>query len=168
MPENALLSGLVVLDLAQEPGRTAARILGDLGATVVRIADAADNGALRGLVWDAGKEQAAVDRLDELLGAAHVVIDTPLAPGAMRVDPSRAPQAVWVSVTPFGLEGPRAGWRASDLGVMASSGNMYATADPDRAPVRPTEPASFAHGAPEAALAALTALASGRPHHVDL
>src|SRR5207302_2676084 len=47
-------------------------------------------------------------------------------------------------------------------------GNMYATGDPDRAPVRPTEPASFAHGAPEAALAALTALASGRPHHVDL
>jgi crotonobetainyl-CoA:carnitine CoA-transferase CaiB-like acyl-CoA transferase len=166
MPENALLSGLVVLDLAQEPGRTGARILGDLGATVVRIEE--DDGSLRALVWDAGKEQATADCLDELLGAAHVVIDTPMAPGAMRVDPSRAPQAVWVSVTPFGLEGPRAGWRVSDLGVMASSGNMYATGDPDRAPVRPNQPASYAHGAPETALAALTGLASGRPHHVDL
>jgi benzylsuccinate CoA-transferase BbsF subunit len=34
--------------------------------------------------------------------------------------------------------------------------------------VRCTEPTSYAHGGPEAALAALTALASGRPHLVDL
>ena len=37
----------------------------------------------------------------------------------------KAPRAVWVSVTPFGLEGPRAGWRAGNLGVMAASGNMW-------------------------------------------
>src|SRR5206468_279906 len=81
---------------------------------------------------------------------------------------SDAPDAVWVDVTPFGLDGPRAGWRASDLGVMASTGNMYATGDPDRAPVRPAQPASVAHGGPEIAFAALTGLASGRPQHVDL
>ena len=52
---------------------------------------------------------------------------------------------------------PRASWRASDLGVMALSGNMFATGDPDRAPVRCTEPASYAHTAGEAAYAALTA-----------
>src|SRR5438105_10883608 len=127
MGENALLSGLLVLDLAQEPGRTGARILGDLGAHVVRIAAAEDDGSLRALVWDAGKERASEDRLDELLAAAHVVIDTPLEPRAMRIDPARAPHAVWVSVSAFGLEGPRSSWRASDLGVMASSGNMFGT-----------------------------------------
>src|SRR5436190_6777315 len=125
MSENALLSGLLVLDLAEEPGRTGARILGDLGATVVRIG--ADDGSLRGRIWDAGKEQAGADRLDELLAEADVVIATPLAPNSPAADRRNAPLAVWVDVTPFGLDGPRSGWRASDLGVMASSGNMYAT-----------------------------------------
>jgi len=164
--ENALLSGLLVLDLAEEPGRTGARILGDLGATVVRV-DGKD-GSLRGLTWDAGKARAGAERLAELLAAADIVIATPFAPGAVEADRGRAPQAVWVDVTPFGLEGPRAGWRGSDLGVMASSGNMYSTGDPDRPPVRCTEPTSYAHGGPETALAALTGLASGRPQHVDL
>ena len=166
MPESALLSGLLVLDLAEEPGRTGTRLLGDLGATVVRIGG--DDGSLRALIWDAGKALAGADRLDELLAAADVVIATPFAPRAPQVDRRRAPQAVWVDVTPFGLDGPRAGWRASDLGVMAATGNMFATGDPDRPPVRPSQPASTGHGGPETALAALTALASGRHQHVDL
>jgi benzylsuccinate CoA-transferase BbsF subunit len=45
---------------------------------------------------------------------------------------------------------------------------MYATGDPDRAPVRPAWPASVSHGGPEITFAALTGLASGRPQHVDL
>jgi len=166
MSENALLSGLLVVDLAEEPGRTGARLLGDLGATVVRVGP--DDQSLRGRVWDAGKVMASEEQLDELLAAADVVITTPFAPGARPVDRGKAPQAVWIAVTPFGLDGPRSAWRASDLGVMAASGNMYATGDPDRPPVRCTEPTSYAHGVPETALAALTALASGRPHLVDL
>ena len=71
-------------------------------------------------------------------------------------------------VTPFGRDGPRAGWRASDLGVMASTGNMYCTGDPDRAPVRCTEPTAWSHVGPEAVVAALSALASGRPQVVDV
>jgi crotonobetainyl-CoA:carnitine CoA-transferase CaiB-like acyl-CoA transferase len=51
---------------------------------------------------------------------------------------------------------------------MASSGNMYATGDPDRAPVRCSEPSGYAHTGPEAAMAALTGLASGRPQRIDL
>ena len=49
---------------------------------------------------------------------------------------------------------------------MASSGNMYSTGDPDRAPVRCTEPTAYAHTGPEAAFAALTGVASGRPQRV--
>src|SRR5207237_8628607 len=45
---------------------------------------------------------------------------------------------------------------------------MYATGDPDRAPVRPAWPASVAHAGPEIAFAALTGLASGRPQHVNV
>ena len=166
MPEDALLRGLLVLDLAAEPGRTGARLLGDLGARVVRISS--EDRSLRGEIWDAGKEVALPEDLDELLAAADVVIETPFEPGAPVLDSTRAPQAVWVSVTPFGLTGPRARWRASNLGVMAASGNMFATGDPDRPPVRCTEPTAYAHGGPETALAALTAVASGRPQRVDL
>ncbi len=45
---------------------------------------------------------------------------------------------------------------------------MFATGDPDRAPVRCTEPASYAHTAGEAAFAALSALWSGIPQRVDV
>ncbi len=103
-----------------------------------------------------------------MLAAADVVFDSPGAVGAHELDPERAPGAAWVSITPFGLDGPRSAWRASDLGVMAASGNMFATGDPDRAPVRCTEPASYAHTAGEAAFAALSALWSGKPQRVDV
>src|SRR5712691_9581676 len=150
----------------------AARILGDLGAEVTRVACAVSGRAVDRLAWDAGKRLVSIgpddDDLSELLAAADVVIDTPGWPGALELDPSRAPSAVWVSVTPFGRDGPRSSWRASDLGVMASAGNMYSTGDPDRAPVRCTEPTAYAHTGPEAAFAALTALWSGVPQQVDV
>src|SRR5437870_1612417 len=50
------------------------------------------------------------------------------------------------SITPFGQTGPRAAWRGSDLTVVATSGNLYATGDPDRAPVRCSLPVSYYHG----------------------
>jgi crotonobetainyl-CoA:carnitine CoA-transferase CaiB-like acyl-CoA transferase len=173
VPEG-LLEGLHVLDLADDPGARAARILGDLGATVTRVVPATGD-PLRGNVaraWNAGKDVRALvaddPALDEYLHSADIVFDTPFARGVHVLDPARAPGAVWVSITPFGRTGPRAEWRAADLGVMASSGNMFCTGDPDRAPVRCTEPTGYAHTGPEAAFAALTALWSGYPHRVDL
>src|SRR6266545_1222786 len=174
---EALLSGTRVVDLAGEPAAMAGRILGDLGAEVVLVEPAGGHPlrALphRFLAWGAGKTSVEVDgpddpRLADLLATADAVIDSPGFPGAFELDPKSAPHAVWASVTPFGRTGPRAGWRASDLGVMAASGNMYCTGDPDRAPVRCTEPSGYAHVGPETAFAALTALASGHPHRVDV
>jgi benzylsuccinate CoA-transferase BbsF subunit len=45
---------------------------------------------------------------------------------------------------------------------------MYCTGDPDRAPVRCTEPTAYAHTGGEAAFAALTALWTGVPQRVDV
>src|SRR5437762_1517168 len=163
---DPLLDGLVVADLAAEPAQMAGRILATLGARVVKVGDPKPD--LRSRAWAAGKEVVGEDDLDGLLAETDVVIDTPLHPGALRIDPARAPDAVWVSVTPFGLTGPRAGWLANDLGVMAATGNMYGTGDPDRAPLRCREPTAYAHGGPEAAFAALSALATNRPQRVDL
>src|SRR5689334_13411170 len=171
---QSLLDGVVVVDLGDEPAARAARVLGDLGATVLRIVPP-DGGALDG--WRAGAwaYRSTVSSLgvgdpafDQALGYADIVFDTPGARDVHHIDPSRAPQAVWVSITPFGATGPRAGWRASDLGVMAASGNMYCTGDADRAPVRCTDPTAYAHTGPEAAFAALTALWTGRPQFVDV
>jgi crotonobetainyl-CoA:carnitine CoA-transferase CaiB-like acyl-CoA transferase len=174
---EALLAGTRVVDLAGEPAAMASRVLADLGADVILVEPPTGHPmrALphRFLAWGAGKASFVVDapddpRLDELLATADAVIDTPGFPGAFELDPERAPNAVWVSVTPFGRTGPRAAWRASDVGVMAASGNMYATGDPDRPPVRCSEPSGYAHVGAETAFAVLTGLASGRPQRVDV
>ena len=169
-----LLDGLQVLDLGHDPAARAARILGDLGAAVVRVVPPSGDplGGNVARAWNAGKDVRALEpgdnELRELLAAADVVFDTPGFAGLHALDPSAAPNAVWVRITPFGAKGPRSDWRATDLGVMAASSNMYATGDPDRAPVRCTEPTAYAHTGPEAAFAALTARWTGRPQSVDV
>jgi len=180
-----MLQGIKVLDLAGEPLAMTGRILSDLGAEVVKLeppggdplrqAPPLDPGcgvSLRFIAWNAGKvsiEGLATDaRVEALLRGADVVIETPRFAGTSELSPTQAPQAIWLKATPFGLDGPRANWRASDLGIMAASGNMYATGSPDRAPIRCSEPTAYAHASAEAAFAILTALASGRPQVIDL
>ena len=182
-----LLDGVRVVDLAGEPAAMASRLLADLGADVVKVeppqgdplrreapfAGGDPQGrSLRFAAWNAGKRgfscEAGDPRLDSVLAGADIVIQTPGWPGVLEVEPSRAPGAVWVRVTPFGAEGPHSDWRASDLGVMAASGNLYVTGFPDRAPVRSAEPCGYAHVGPEVAFAALTGFASGRPQVIDV
>lgn len=185
---SALLEGIRVVDVAAEPGQIAGRLLADLGADVVKLepqggdslrgvgpfidARRDSEASLRFFAWNAGKTSIVCDpddrRFDALLAGADVVLDTPGWPGAFQLDPDRAPEAVWVRITPFGLSGPRAAWRATDLGAMAASGNMYATGFPDRAPLRCSEPSAYAHVGPEAAMAALAGLASGRAQVIDV
>ena len=167
-----VLEGIRVVDLTGESGALAARVLADLGATVTRP-EPLDGGHFsrqphRHAAWTARTDvrRMAVDdpALDALLAEADVV----LATRGHGVDTDRAPQAVWVHLSPFGLTGPRAGWRAGDLGILASTGNLFATGDPDRPPVRCAEPVAFAHAGPEAAFAALTGLVTGRPQQIDV
>jgi crotonobetainyl-CoA:carnitine CoA-transferase CaiB-like acyl-CoA transferase len=172
-----LLAGLRVIDLAGEPGQWCGRILADLGAQVVKV-EGPDGDPLRRFphrfaALNAGKLAAPAGApqhpsVAALLSGADVVVTTPGWPGAADVDSGLAPQAIWVEITPFGATGPRAGWRASDLGVMAATGNLYATGDADRPPVRCSEPVGYAHTGPEAAMAVLTALASGRRQRIDV
>ena len=165
--QSTLLDGIRVVDLAGEPAAIAGRVSADLGADVVRV-EPSSGSSLRGLpydwaAWAAGVRSVVASapddpRLDALLAGADVVIDTPGFPDAWALDVARAPGAVWVHVTPFGSDGPRAGWRASDLGVMASSGNLWGTGYPDRAPVRCVYPTSYAHAGGEVVVAALSGL----------
>ena len=172
---TGLLGDVRVVVLGGEVSARAGRVLADLGADVTRIRPAAGDllAARRAAViaWSAGTHVIAdpgPTQLVDLAQAAHVVIDEPHHDGAVQLDPATAPDTHWLRITPFGLTGPRAHWTATDLGVMAASGNLYATGDPDRAPVRPSEPAAYAHVAGEAAYGAIAALATGRRQIVDL
>ena len=133
MPQT-LLDGVRIVDLAGEPAAMAGRLLADMGAQVVRVepptgdplravAPFVGERSLRFAAWNAGKTSLACEaddpRLDALLAGADVVIQTPGWPGVLEVAPERAPSASWIRVTPFGGDGPRSGWRATDLGVMA-------------------------------------------------
>jgi benzylsuccinate CoA-transferase BbsE subunit len=82
------------------------------------------------------------------------------------------PGLVQCTMTPFGLTGPRAGYAAHDLVLVAMGGNAAMTGDPARAPLRCSLPTSYFHAGPEAAVAILLALFArpmlGRGQLIDL
>lgn len=170
-----MLGGLRVLDLCDPPGWLAGRILSDLGADVALVEPPGGHPgrAMRYAfaALNAGKRSVMDRALGELLAEADVVIDS----GQPSVGAARQRShvdRVWCSITPFGLSGPKASWRASDLGVLAQSGTMFMTGDPDRAPLRCSFPTSWYHGGAEAAAAILAALhhreSTGRGQLVDV
>ncbi len=167
------LEGLVVEDRTPlELGMTG-RILADLGATVVRTGPEGPEAGTDPR-WQAGSRAwraRTVPGDDPSAGELAARADVVLVAPAHGLAPVVAPVpegAVVVRVTPFGAVGPRAGWTASDLGIAAASGNLWATGDDDRPPVRCSAPLSRVHVGAEAALAALAALASGRPGTADV
>jgi crotonobetainyl-CoA:carnitine CoA-transferase CaiB-like acyl-CoA transferase len=168
-----MLGGYKVLDLSGRLGWLAGRILVDLGADVIKVErpgidrDDADwrafNIGKRLLTLDvteaAGQEAilAALPRIDILIETA-----TPGGPEAAWLDPERLAglnlELIHVSVTPYGREGPRAGWRASDLEIMAAGGAMSIVGEPDGTPLRISVPQSYAWAGAHAAAGALVAL----------
>src|SRR5947207_5273843 len=109
-----LLEGLRVLDLGHDAGARAARVLGDLGAEVIRVVPPGGDPLAKNIAraWNAGKQVCSLatddQALDALLADADIVIDEIGIPGTHRLDPGRAPHAVWVRISPLGSAGPRA------------------------------------------------------------
>jgi crotonobetainyl-CoA:carnitine CoA-transferase CaiB-like acyl-CoA transferase len=183
-----MLENVRVLDLTDEPGFLAGKILGDLGADVVKVEPpgghparrsgpfrggapgpersllwAAYNTSKRGIILDLARDDGRSD-FYRLAEAADVLLET-ATPGALdavglgaEVLRSRNPRLVYCAITPFGQTGPRAKFRASDLVVVAMGGNAAMTGDPDRAPLRCTFPTSHYHACAEGALAVVMAL----------
>ena len=82
------------------------------------------------------------------------------------------PRLVYVSITPFGQDGPYSGYAASDLTLSAMGGQMILQGDTDLPPVRITVPQGWLHTATEAAVAALIAhsitVQTGEGQYVDV
>ncbi|MGB5080073.1 MAG: CoA transferase, partial [Burkholderiales bacterium] len=154
-----MLDGVVVLDCTGRLGWLAGRLLADLGAEVAKIE--APDADLQSAEWRAlnvNKRLLRLDlesgagraELDRLAAGADILLATP-APGmptAALFDQARLsainPRLIVVAITPFGLTGPKAGWIASDLEIMAASGAMSLAGEPGGTPLRVSAPQS--HG----------------------
>jgi crotonobetainyl-CoA:carnitine CoA-transferase CaiB-like acyl-CoA transferase len=180
-----MLRGCTVVDATDRLAWLAGRLLADLGADVVKLeAPGFDASGVEWRAFNVNKRLLRIDaatsagaaRVDELAGAATIVLCTPQPGAAGALDPVRLAErhlrAVVVSVTPFGLKGPKAGWRASDLEIMAASGAMSLAGEPDGAPMRVSAPQAYAWAGAQAAVGALIALhyqrRTGRGQLVDV
>jgi crotonobetainyl-CoA:carnitine CoA-transferase CaiB-like acyl-CoA transferase len=161
---DAPLSHLRVVDLTDLRGALAGRLLGDLGADVIKIEPsggdpgrlqppfaggvAAPDRSLPFLYRHANKRGAVIDLYDaagwdrfvELCDRADILLENfgPDGQQRRRLTPAevraRHPHLIHVAMADFGLSGPRAGWRAEPLPAFASSGALFASGFLDRPP----------------------------------
>ena len=167
-----------VLDLTDERCWFAGNLLAQLGADVVLVEP--PGGWPRGYAHDAynrGKRSvvaADADEVADLAAGADIVLHNDATPFVLDLGALREAnkQLITVHITPWGETGPKADWKATDLTLFASSGQLAVTGDSDRPPVRISIPQAWLHASAQAAVAALVALEhrarSGRGQHVDL
>jgi crotonobetainyl-CoA:carnitine CoA-transferase CaiB-like acyl-CoA transferase len=182
-----LLAPFRVLDLSDELGFLCGKILGDLGADVIKIECPGGDPARRlgpfyknqpdpekSLFWFGFNNNKRGITLDiesskgreiflRLAANADFIIDT-FTPGHWdHLDLSYAtlskqnPRLVLVSITPFGQTGPYSKFKASDIEIMALSGCMSLTGGTDRPPLRVPFLPSYVWTGSYAAMGALMA-----------
>jgi crotonobetainyl-CoA:carnitine CoA-transferase CaiB-like acyl-CoA transferase len=175
------------LDLTDEKGFLCGKVLGDLGADVIKIERPGGDPArmigpfykdipdpAKSLYWFAFNMNKRSITLDiqtadgrdvfkRLVKSADFVIES-FDPGHMdglglgyEALSQLDPRIIMTSITPFGQTGPYAHYKASDIALMAMSGFMYIVGEPDRPPVRISFPQAYLHGGVEAALGSMTA-----------
>lgn len=185
MPNSGL--DVRVLELSGPWTASAGRVLSGAGADVVlvegpdghpsRVSD-----SLAFAHWHAGKGSVLLDlstaagreRLLQLVCWADVLLD-PGPPGHLsglglgsEVLAAANRALVHVAVTPFGLNGPRAHWEATDLVLAAVAGIMHQVGEPAGTPLAPPGEQTTQLAGLNAAIAALAALHSGRGQLVDV
>lgn len=176
-----MLQGCTVLDATERLGWLAGRLLGDLGAEVTKLeAPQADLGGAEWRALNVNKRVVRLDpasadgreRVERLARTADIFFCTPHPGDSPAPLLELNPRLVVVAITPFGLTGPKAGWLASDLEIMAAGGAMSLAGEPDGMPVRVSAPQAYAWAGAQAAVGALVAIhhraASGRGQLVDV
>lgn len=175
-----VLAGIRVVDLTDETGAFATRLLADLGAEVVRV-EPPEGSRLRSrapryrqLYLDAGKRSVVLDRTSpdgaaafaRLLASAGAVVETE------RLDPDEVraahPGIVHVTITPFGLDGPWTHWRGNDLIASAASGLAWVCGKPGDPPNQPGGDQAANMTGLVAACGTVFALHAGVATHLDI
>jgi crotonobetainyl-CoA:carnitine CoA-transferase CaiB-like acyl-CoA transferase len=172
------LDGVRVVDLADEVGEAAARLLADLGADTLKIeptggaetrreAPMVDGVSLPFAVRNANKRGLTVD-LDigtglalarAAVGAADIAFLSTDAAEMLDVHAltETNPGLVIVVCTPFGRTGPRAHWRATDRVLYALSGELSRSGRPGDVPLCPPDGLAQATAAAQAAWSGVVA-----------
>ena len=189
-----LLKPYRALDLTGPLGFLCGRILGDLGADVIKIEPPGGDPARRSLssqdlswlAFNANKRGITLDlenptgqalflrlvkKADFLLESFRPGTLEKLGMGYDRLSEEN-PGLILVSITPYGQEGPYSGFQGSDLEIMALGGAMSLAGEEDGEPMRVTVPQAPMWAGAEAAMGALTALAfrsrTNEGQHVDV
>jgi len=183
-----MLNNYRVLDLTDEKGFLCGKILGDLGADVIKIEKPAGDAARqrgpfyhdapdpeKSLPWfalNANKRGITLNLEDpegreifkRLSDKADFVIES-FSPGyteKLGIDykalSARNSRLIMTSITPFGQTGPYKGYKGSDIVILAMSGFMYINGDKDRAPLKMCLDQSYYLGCAQAVAGALLAL----------
>ena len=164
--QEGMLSPYRVLDLTDEKGLFCGKLLGDLGADVIKIEKPGGDDTRKigpffrdeidpekSLFWFAyntGKRGITLDLQNERgrgifkrLAAVSDFIVESFDPGYLEslglgyADLEKTnPGIILISITPFGRTGPYSGFAASDIVAWAMGGRMYPLGDADRPPVR--------------------------------
>lgn len=187
---DALLTGIRVVDLSTPLGEMAGRVLADLGAEVFKVEPPGGAGlrqqALQWAAWTQGKKSVVLDiesaadhgALLDLVAGADILIESWRPGEAERrglgypLLARRNPSLIYLSISPFGQDGPRALRPAGDLTLQASGGLMSFVGEGDRPPLYVPGLQSFCHAGVQAAADALIALCerdrSGLGQHLDV
>jgi crotonobetainyl-CoA:carnitine CoA-transferase CaiB-like acyl-CoA transferase len=183
-----LLSGLRVLDLADERASFCSKLLADMGASVIKVEKPQGDSSRRiGRFWKKSPhperslffwynntnkkgitlnlERSAGKKIFlKLAQKADAVIET-FPPGYLRAlgmdfEALRTvnPRLILVSVTGFGQTGPRSTYSPCDLAVSAFGGQMYVSGSPDTPPLRAFGEQSYYTASLYAAIGVLMAL----------
>nr|WP_271212614.1 CoA transferase [Rhodococcus wratislaviensis]GLK39228.1 CoA transferase [Rhodococcus wratislaviensis] len=140
-------SAIRVVELSSPLSRFAGRILVGLGYEVVLVEPPEGDPTRRELDghtfthWHAGKKSVAIDvetavgraELARLVAGADVYLDGS-AVGDEPIEPAPGP-VVHVRVTPFGVDGPRRQWCATDLTLAALGGMLAQVGEADGPPL---------------------------------
>jgi benzylsuccinate CoA-transferase BbsE subunit len=186
---EGMLSPYRVLDLTNERGFLCGKLLGDLGADVIKIEKPEGDPARRlgpfyqddpdpekSLYWigfNTNKRGITLDIetadgqeiFKRLVRKADFVVES-FDPGYMdRLGLGYSnlsqinPGIIMASISNFGQTGPYKDFKASDIVLWALSGIGYLTGDADRPPLTTSFPISYFFGATSAAVGSLVALA---------
>ncbi len=156
------LSGLRVVDHTDMRGALCGRILGDLGAEVIRVPPVPDPDDLAHAHRNANKAAGDLTEWEELTSAADLLIDNSGLDLENLAD--RHPSLVVVALTDMGLTGPRSDWKLEPLPAFASSGGHFLSGFREKSPC--WHPGYLAHDCASVfgALGGLAAVMDRRRH----
>jgi crotonobetainyl-CoA:carnitine CoA-transferase CaiB-like acyl-CoA transferase len=182
-----MLNHLRALDLTDDRGFLAGKLLADLGVNVIKIEPPrgdparkiggfwgcatdpekslywfAYNSNKKGITLDIEKAEGR-DLFKKLVKTTDFVIES-YAPGYLDKlgigypDLSKNNQKlIWASITPFGPEEPYRAYKDADIVVMGMSGTLYQTGESDGPPVHISLPQACLHAGADAAVGCMVA-----------